>query len=266
MKNRQKFAKLCAAQRIWAVSSIHGEAARIERLHKILAPRLRPGDRVVYLGNIIGRGPGVAETIDALLGFRTAVMAGQGGFACDLAYLRGSQEEMWQKLLQIQFATDPPGTLSWMLDQGLGPTLEAYGSSAGEARRHASGGAIGLTRWTAGLRAATQARPGHYQLFTTLRRAAFTDDGALLFVNTGLDSRRPLETQKDTFWWSSGSFARITEPYGSYRLVVRGFDPEHPGLQTTSCTVTLDGGCGFGGPLLAACITPAGEVSETLEA
>jgi serine/threonine protein phosphatase 1 len=247
------------------VASVHGEARRLERLHRALASRLAAGDRIVYMGNMIGRGPAVAETLDTLMRFRVAVLAGQHSFACDLAYLRGSQEEMWQKLLQIQFATDPAGTLAWMLDQGIGPTLEAYGSSPEDARRHALGGAVGLTRWTQGLREAMQARPGHTAFFATLRRAAFTEDGALLFVNTGLDPSRPLEAQRDSFWWSSGGFDRISEPYGSYRLVVRGFDPDHRGLEVTTHTATVDGGCGFGGPLLAACVTPAGEIVDTLE-
>jgi serine/threonine protein phosphatase 1 len=265
MNDRRKFAKLHGAKRVWAVASVHGEARRLERLHRAMAARLTPGDRIVYLGNMIGRGPAVAETLDALLKFRAAVLAGQHSFACDLAYLRGGQEEMWQKLLQIQFATDPAGTLGWMLDQGIGPTLEAYGSSVDDARRHASGGAVGLTRWTTSLRKAMQARPGHNELFASLRRAAFTEDGALLFVNTGLDPTRPLEAQSDSFWWSSAAFARIAEAYASYRLVVRGFDPDHPGLQVTDHTVTIDGGCGFDGSLLAACVTPAGEIVDTLE-
>ncbi len=253
-------------RRVWAVASVHGEARRLERLHKALAERLQAGDRVVYMGNMIGRGPAVGETIEILLKFRAAVMAGQHSFACDLAYLRGSQEEMWQKLLQIQFATDPPATLAWMLEQGIGPTLETYGSSVEDARRHASGGAVGLTRWTGRLREVMQGRPGHTLFFAALRRAAFSDDGTLLFVNTGLDPSRPLEAQRDSFWWSSTAFSRIAEPYGSYRLVVRGFDPEHAGLKVSDYTATVDGGCGFGGPLLAACVTPAGEVVDVIEA
>ncbi len=265
MNDRRKFAKLSGARRIWAVGSVHGEARRLERLHGALAQRLTPGDRIVYLGNMIGHGSAVAETLAAMMRFRAAVLAGQHSFACDLVYLRGRQEEMWQKLLQIQFATDPAGTLEWMLDQGLGPTLEAYGSCVDDARRHASDGAVGLTRWTRSLREAMQARPGHNELFASLRRTAFTEDGALLFVNTGLDPSRPLEAQSDSFWWSSAAFARIAEPYGSYRLVVRGFDPDHPGLKITAYTATVDGGCGFGGPLLAACVMPGGEIVETLE-
>ncbi len=247
------------------MASVHGEARRLERLHRALAPRLAAGDRIVYLGNMIGRGPAISETLGALMGFRTAVLAGQHSFSCDLAYLRGSQEEMWQKLLQIQFATDPAATLEWMLDQGVGPTLEAYGSSPDDARRHASGGAVGLTRWTQGLREAMQARPGHTAFFASLRRAAFTDDGTLLFVNTGLDPGRPLEAQRDSFWWSSAGFDRVAEPYGTYQLIVRGYDPGHPGLKVTTHTATVDAGCGFGGPLLAACVVPTGEIVETLE-
>jgi serine/threonine protein phosphatase 1 len=265
MEDRRKFAKLSGAKRVWAVASAHGEVRRLERLHRALASRLEAGDRIVYLGNMIGRGPAAGETLDALMRFRTALLAGQYSFSCDLAYLRGSQEEMWQKLLQIQFATDPPGTLAWMLEQGIGPTLEAYGSSPEDARRHASGGAVGLTRWTQGLREAMQAREGHRALFAALRRAAFTDDGALLFVNTGLDASRPLETQRDSFWWSSAGFERIAEPYGSYRPVVRGFAPDHPGIQVTPHTATVDAGGGFAGPLLAACVTPQGAIVETLE-
>ncbi len=265
MEDRRKFVKLRGAKRVWAVASVHGEVRRLERLHRALAPRLAAGDRIVYLGNMIGRGPAICETLATLMRFRTAVLAGQHSFSCDLAYLRGSQEEMWQKLLQIQFATDPAGTMAWMLGQGIGPTLEAYGSSPEDARRHASGGAVGLTRWTQGLREAMQARPGHTAFFAALRRAAFTDDGNLLFVNTGLDPSRPLEAQRDSFWWSSAGFDRIDEPYGSYRLIVRGYDPGHPGLKVTTHTATVDAGCGFGGPLLAACVAPTGEIVETLE-
>ena len=265
MTDRQKFAKLRGARRVWAVASIHGEAGRLDRLHRALSRRLVPGDRIVYLGNLVGRGPAVAQTVDLLLRFRAALLAGQNSFACDLVYLRGAQEEMWQKLLQLQFATDPQGTLAWMLDHGVGSTLEAYGSSAGEARRRSAGGVVDLTRWTSGLRAAMQSRPGHHQFFAALRRAAATDDGRLLFVNAGLDPARPLETQRDSFWWGGGGFSRMTESYGSYRLVVRGHDAERPGILAAAHRLTVDGGCGFGGPLLAACVTPEGELADQVE-
>ena len=265
MMDRQKFAKLRAVRRVWAVAAIHGEAERLEELHAALWHRLQPGDRIVYLGNLIGRGPAVLQTLNELLAFRRVLLAGRNAFACDLAYLRGAQEEMWQKLLQLQFSQDPRGVLSWMLEQGVGATLEAYRIDIEQVREAANSGPLVLTRWTGRLRRAVQDSPGHSQLFGALRRAAFTEDEGLLFVNAGLDPLRPLETQFDSFWWGGGAFSRISEPYGRFRRVVRGYDTAHPGFLETEYTLTVDGGCGFGGPLLAACLLPDGEIVDRIE-
>jgi serine/threonine protein phosphatase 1 len=280
MGDRQKFTILRAAQpeaglRVWAVSSIHGEADALNRLHREMISRLQPGDRLVYLGNLIGRGPKVGATLDALLRFRSLFMARPDAFACDVVHLRGSQEEMWQKLLQLQFATDPRAVLQWMLDQGVAATLEAYGFSAAEGLREAAAGPRQLTRWTGALRQRIQDCPGHWQLLGSLRRAAYTDhhgaaptaEGAgLLLVNAGLDPSRPLEAQKDSFWWGNAAFAGLRQPYSGYRRVVRGFCPQHPGLELGDFTATLDGGCGFGGRLMAACFTGTGEAVDQVEA
>ena len=266
MPDRKTFAALRAARRVWAIGSIHGEAGRLERLHRALGGRLQPRDRIVYLGNMMGRGPAVRETLDGLLRFRGEALARPRSFACDIVYLRGSQEEMWQKLLQLQFATAPRDVLGWMIDQGVGATLAAYGGSVEDAQRAASAGALALTRWTGSLRAAMQNRPGHYQIVSQLRRAAFTAEGRLLMVNAGLDPTRPLEAQSDSFWWGGSAFAGISAPYAGFRRVIRGFDPRHPGLDLTECTATIDGGCGFGGPLLAGCFSLDGNLVDSLEA
>jgi hypothetical protein len=99
-----KFARLWGARRIWAIASINGAAQRLVRLHDTIGNRFQEGDRVVYLGNYVGYGDAVLATIDELLNFRRRVLGRQHGFACDVAFLRGAQEEMWQKLLQLQFA------------------------------------------------------------------------------------------------------------------------------------------------------------------
>lgn len=266
MAGSQIFATLADYRRVWAVASIHGEADRLAALHAGLWEKLRPGDRLVYLGNIIGRGPYSAETIDELLVFRRAFMTLQPAEQPQVAYLRGGQEEMWQKLLQLQFATDPRGVLEWMLQQGVAATLASYGFDVEEARRAAGSGAVGLTRWTQALRSRIQASPGHYDFMAAIRRAAMTDDGALLFVNAGLDPSRPLETQRDSFWWGGSGFGRIEQPFAGYHRVVRGFERRRPGLELGAFTATLDAGCGFGGPLLAACLLPDGSLEEALEA
>jgi serine/threonine protein phosphatase 1 len=266
MSDREKFAVLRRCRRIWAVAAIHGEADRLDALHDALAPRFAAGDRLVYLGNYLGRGAQVAATIDRLLEFRRALIAQPGMFASDVAYLRGSQEEMWQKLLQLQFAPNPREVLAWMLAQGVGATLAAYGGDAAQGAACAREGALALTKWTNALRAAMQSRPGHYLLMSALKRAAYTDDGGLLFVHAGIDPDRPLSAQSDSLWWGMGGFATLAQPYGGFAKVVRGFDRGHPGIEVGAYTMTIDAGCGFGGPLTAACLDPAGEIVDAIEA
>jgi len=270
MPDDQIFATLRRARRIWAIASIHGEAPRVEAIHRQIESRIQPGDRVVYLGNILGRGAKVRETVDAILDFRRRLLARPGTFACDVAYLRGSQEEMWQKLLQLQMAPNPAEVLKWMLDQGVGPTLEAYGGDPRQALDYARHGAVAITRWTNALRAAIHAAPGHGALFAALRRAAFTvpdvDEATILLVNAGIAASRPLSAQTDSFWWGVAGFSKIAEPYAGFRMVIRGFDPEHRGVLATAFTTGIDAGCGFGGPLVAACFDRGGEILELLEA
>ncbi|MFB0923639.1 MAG: hypothetical protein QMB76_09155, partial [Alphaproteobacteria bacterium] len=62
--NGDKFALLRGAKRVWAVSSIHGDVARLRALHRMISERFEPGDRLAYLGNIMGHGPAVAEAVD----------------------------------------------------------------------------------------------------------------------------------------------------------------------------------------------------------
>ena len=101
-------------------------------------------------------------------------------------------------------------------------------------------------------------------LMSALRRAAFTGDGSLLFVNAGLEADRPLDTQGDSLWWGDG-FDRITEPYSHFKLVVRGYDRKQRGVRFTAHTASLDGGCGAGGPLQAACFDLDGNCIEQIE-
>ncbi len=260
----RRFAILKRPKRVWVVSSIHGEAALLARLHEALLPRWEPFDRIVYLGNMIGRGEAVRATLDGLLAFRREVLAVPHAIPEDIVYLRGGQEEMWQKLLQLQFATDPRAVLKWMLDHGAGATLEAYGGNPGEGLNEARHGPLAITRWTSALRQAMQKHPGHFQVLAELRRAAYLDDRRLLFVNAGLDPSRPLEAQADSFWWGHPAFAQLTGPYGDFQRVVRGFDLRRPGLEQGPVVITLDGGAGFGGPLLAACLAPDGALLDQL--
>ena len=240
MENRHKFAILRGCRRIWAVGSIHADAPRLDRLHRALTGRLAFGDRLIYLGNLIGRGRGTLATLDTLLRFRSLFMARPDAFACDAVFLRGSQEEMWQKLLQLQFATDPKGVLQWMLDQGVAASLEAYGIDPRE------GTARGRRRTTAADTLDVLPAPDDQEPSRPLRTSRDSaaapptptetpqkgdhPPSGLLFVNAGLDPSRPLEAQKDSFWWGGAAFGDLPRPYGGFARVVRGASPDRPGL------------------------------------
>jgi hypothetical protein len=267
MAESQKFAILRKTRRIWAVGAIHGEAARLAALHDMRAGRFAlPGDRIVYLGNYLGRGPDVGGTVEELLDFRRRALALPGMFAADIVYLRGGQEEMWQKLLQVQFAVNPREVLDWMLGQGLGATLAAYGLDPRRGLAAARDGTLSLSRWTAGIRGAIAARPGHRDFLSALRRAAYDEESRVLLVHAGVDPSRPLASQGDTLWWGAPGFGRWDRPFGEFDRVVRGYDPAHGGIVETPFAVTADSGCGFGGALTALCLSAQGEVVDRIEA
>ena len=266
MTDPSVFAVLPEGRCCWAVASIFGQVGRLVTLHTLLDPRIAPADNLVYLGNFLGRGD-VAATVDEMLLFRRALMARRlDDDAGDIVYLRGSQEEMWHKLLQMQFAPNPSEVLEWMLAQGVGATLDAYNGSASEGRTAARLGAVALSRWTNQLRAEIRAVDGHDQLISALRRAAYTRDNALLFVNAGVDPRRPLSAQRDSFWWGSREFEASGAPYDGFRRVIRGADPRRAGIVVRDGMTSLDAGCGFGGPLVAGCFDAAGELVDLIEA
>jgi serine/threonine protein phosphatase 1 len=267
--NDLRFSALGAPSRIWAVSAIHAETDRLMDLHDQLFDRLRPGDRLVYLGNYMGHGRDACGTVDELLTFRRLMLAQPGARPEDVIYLRGSQEEMWQKLLQLQFAPNPADVLRWMLDNGLAATLRAYGISPHEGLAAAHEGVMALTRWTGRIREIVRRKPGHEIFSMQLRRAAHTAQTAecpLLFVHAGINPRRPLNDQGDSFWWAGHHFNNILLPYEPFQKVIRGFDPTHNGLHINCVTATIDGGCGFGGALVCAGFDAQGNVFDLIEA
>jgi serine/threonine protein phosphatase 1 len=220
---------------------------------------------VVYLGNYLGYGDAVGATLDELLDFRRRVLARRRTFACDIVHLRGAQEEMWHKLLQLQFAPNPASVLQWMVRAGIEATVTAYGGDLRQGFAATRDGPRTITRWTSALRGAMNAAPGHTTLFSRLRHAAFTGPGGVLFVHAAIDPDRPLTGQGDAFWWGDADILELSEPYADFGRVVRGFDRNARGLVQTDFAVSLDGGAGRGGRLIAACFDPGGRILDTVE-
>jgi len=265
-RGSQVFAVLDRPRRVWAVAAVNGEAERLTALHDELARRFASGDRLVYLGNYLGPGAQGPAVLDELVAFRRLALTSPGAEPWDIAYLRGVQEEMWQKLLQLQFAPNPLEVFDWMLKHGLGAPLSGYGQDPEEGRGRCREGVVGLTRWTGRLAAAMHGRPGHDEVFAAIRRYATTGPGGLLFVHAGVDPRRPLSEQGDAFWWGGAYFDAMDCPYEGYRRVVRGADRQRRGLLEAAERLSLDGGAGQGGPLVAAALDPDGAVVDLIEA
>lgn len=188
----------------------------------------------------------------------------------DITYLRGVQEEMWQKLLQLQFAPCPAEILQWMVHNGIEHTLNAYGSCSEDGMRATREGILRLTKWTGALRENIRQYAGHEKFGTVLKRAAVTYDNtgkdALLFVHSGLDAQQSLDKQGDSFWWNSQEFDKIDNQYNDFSYVIRGFDPAQNGVRINGVTMSLDGGCGYGGDLICAQMSNQGDVLNLLQA
>src|SRR6516164_5184656 len=262
----KKFAQLRDARRVWAVAAINGAAQRLIRLHDTISDRFQEGDRIVYLGNYVGHGDALLATIDELLDFRRRVLGRQRGFACDVVFLRGAQEEMWQKLLQLQFAPNPSEVLQWMINAGMEVTVRAYGGDLRQGFAATRDGPRTITRWTGALRSAMNATPGHTALFSGLRHAVFTEERGLLFVHAAIDPARPLAAQGDAFWWGREDILELKSSFEGFRRVVRGIDREQRSFIERDFAVSLSGGAGRFGRLTAACFGAGGEVIELIEA
>jgi serine/threonine protein phosphatase 1 len=259
-------ARLRGARRVWAIAAIHGEAARLRLLHDRVGGRLIDGDRIVYLGNYLGYGAAIIATIDELLDFRRRVLSRRNAFACDVVHLRGAQEEMWQKLLQLQFAPNPAAVLEWMVRAGLEATVTGYGGDLRQGFAATRDGPRTITRWTLTLREAMNVVPGHTTLFTRLRHAAFTEPNGLFFVHAAIDPTRPLAAQGDAFWWGGADILELREPFEGFARVIRGYDRAARGLIESDYAVSLDAGAGRGGRLIAACFDAGGNVLDIIEA
>lgn len=263
------FVNLGNPTQIWAIPAIHSAVEDLTPLHDTILSNIKAGDRVVYLGNYTGFGDAAIDTVNEILAFRRLVLSIPGMLPSDIVYLKGMQEEMWHKLLQLQFASNPTDVLLWMLGNGLSATLDDYGICPHNGIEACRRGIMDITRWTQQIRAKIREQAGHETFMTSQYRAAYTctDKHAspLLFVHAGLNVGKPLHEQGDSLWWESQNFEAINTPYAPFQKVVRGYDPAHKGMNINCVTATIDDGCGFGGNLVCAGFGADGQVGEILQ-
>jgi hypothetical protein len=268
--SNNKFSSLGAPRKIWAVSSIHGDIDRLINIHDAVFSQVRPGDRVVYLGNYTGYGDYSRETVEEILMFRRLLLAQPGMKPSDIVYLRGRQEANWQKLLQLHFQQFPVDALLTLLGAGMGKTLQSYGLCAHDGVMAAREGIYYLNKWISEVRVRLKENAGHECFMTHQKRAAYTSFDSerfpVLFVNAGINQLKRFDEHDADFWEAEVDFRDMREPFAPFEKVIRGFDPTHQGIYLNGVSASLDGGCGFGGSLVCASMDGAGDIDQLMEA
>lgn len=221
-------------QRVYAIPDIHGHLDALAGAHALIAADIaRSGEPapVVHLGDYVDRGPESAEVIEYLRAGPTT-----GG---PWITLRGNHDYLFRLFL----AAEPDLTPSeWLRDErfGAAATLQSYGVDAAPDRS------------VADLRAEALARvpPAHLAFLDSLPCLWRTETAA--FVHAGIRPGLPLIAQdpQDLMWIRRGF---LEDPRDHGVLVVHGHTalpaPCHHGNR-----VNLDGGAGYGRPLVAAVI------------
>ena len=223
MDNINNFIEIKNSRKIWAIGSIHSRLDSFNYLKDYLLHNFNKGDYLIFLGNVIGLGKFSKETLTSVIDLRNKLMARYFLTSDKIIFLRGAQEEMFLKLLQLQTAPNPNDIINWMFEHGVDSTIESYGFSKIDLEEVSTQGTLSISRWTSKLNKIVAESPGHNQYFANLKHAAFTDTKKILFLNRGVDVTRPISAQSDCFWWGYQNFADLDKPYNTFIRIVRGY-------------------------------------------
>jgi serine/threonine protein phosphatase 1 len=218
-----KFQEFKNANKIWAIGSIHSSIDSFESIKNYIISNFEKKDKLIFLGNIIGFRNKSKEILSEVLSLRFELMAKFNLNNDDVVFLRGAQEEMFSKLLQLQTAPNPLEIIEWIFSHGVDETIISYNFDPQEFRSIVSQGTIKINKLTSKLNKHISTIPGHKEFFSNLKHAAFTDTKEVLFVNRGVDISRPLSAQYDCFWWGYQDFSLINKPYYTFKRIVRGY-------------------------------------------
>ncbi|MBR9844556.1 MAG: serine/threonine protein phosphatase, partial [Rhodobacteraceae bacterium] len=188
---------------------------------------------VVFLGDLVDRGPDSAGVIDLL---QKGVAEGR-----NWTVLRGNHDRMYSYFMEEVPRPDPQVLLGmdWFSDRiGGRTTLASYGIETGEASRyyqiHPEARAVipeAHVSFMAGL-------PAYHQV------------GELLFVHAGIRPEVPLaEQSEDDLCWIRHDFLDYSEAHPW--LVVHGHTPQKAPVHEGN-RVNLDSGAGYDRPITAA--------------
>ena len=213
---------------LYAVGDIHGELEKLERLLDTLA--VAQGDRLVFLGDYVDRGPESAAVVSRLLALRREV---------DCVFLLGNHESMFLDFLGWKGANYFGGDA--FLVNGGDRTLASYGWFGERAER---GKGFDLP-------------PAHAEFYRGLR--LYHQEGDYLFVHAGLGPRGlqsgdlgyalRMSRPEDLLW------NRTTHdlPHNLGITVIYGHTPSRDFTVRWNepFSIGIDTGATYGGPLTA---------------
>ena len=232
MSTDNKFQEFINTDRIWAVGSLHSSIDSFQSIKKYILSNFKNGDKLIFLGNVIGYNKASKAIITDVLNLRFNLMAKFNLNHEDVVFLRGAQEEMFSKLLQLQIAPNPREITDWIFSHGVDQTIVSYDFDPDQFRNISTQGTIQINKLTSKLNKKITETPGHKEFFSNLKHAAFSNSMEVLFVNRGVDLSRPLSAQNDCFWWGYQNFSLINKPYSTFRRIVRGYQSnEHNDLE-----------------------------------
>ena len=223
MNTDNKFQEFTNADRIWAIGSLHSSIESFQSIKKYILSNFKNSDKPIFLGNVIGYNNHSKEIITDVLNLRFSLMAKFKLNHEDIVFLRGAQEEMFSKFLQLQIAPNPREIIDWIFSHGVDQTLVSYDFEPELFRNIATQGTIQINKLTSKLNKKISETLGHKEFFSNLKHAAFNSSMEVLFVNRGVDLSRPLSAQNDCFWWGYQNFSLINKPYNTFKRIVRGY-------------------------------------------
>lgn len=202
---------------IYAVGDIHGEADALREMLSLLP--LAPTDTVIFLGDIINRGPDPFDCVEQVLAFAR----------CHKVFIQGNHEEVLLSYLEA-------GDADALLSMGGRATLDAY-ARAGYPIQPGMTGSL---------------PPAHAQLYAQLLpwTLPFYITQSHIFTHAGWNLSLPVARQSpEAMRWGGvkgADASRYTQ------TVVRGHIPfPRVMLARRKGYIGVDTGCGMGGALSA---------------
>lgn len=218
---------------VYAIGDIHGQLGMLEDALERIERDGGPDAKIVFLGDLVDRGPDSAGVIDLL---QKGVASGR-----NWTVLRGNHDRMYSYFLEDLPRPDPQILLGydWFNERiGGKSTLASYGIDIPENARYYQIHPI-----------ARQVIPQAHQDFMA-NLPAFAQHENLLFVHAGIRPNVPLDQQsEDDLCWIRHDFLNFSDPHPW--LVVHGHTPQESPVHMGN-RVNLDSGAGYGRPITAA--------------